>query len=83
MGSESRLLRMHAGNGEHSDMNERAQICVAQAHDDAEIPANPQLHATLKAYFWWATERMSGYPESEDDVPNGLTMAYWSWDGPA
>ena len=82
MGSESRVLRMHAGNGEHQEMDERAQICFAQALDDATIPADPQLRATLKAYFRWATERMSGYPESADDVLDGLTIAYWSWDGP-
>lgn len=82
MGSESRVLRMHAGNGEHRDMDERTQACFAQALDDAGIPDNAGLHATLERYFAWATARMSAYPSSADDVPSGLAMAYWSWDGP-
>ena len=83
MGSESRVLRMHAGNGEHREMDERAQTCFAHALVDAAIPNTDGLHATLKRYFAWATERMSAYPDSADDVPGGLAMAYWSWDGPA
>ena len=83
MGSESRVLRMHAGNGEHREMDERAQTCFAHALVDAAIPDTDGLHATLKRYFAWATERMSAYPDSADDVPGGLAMAYWSWDGPA
>ena len=39
MGDESRVVRMHSGNGEHVEMDERAQICFAQALDDAGIPA--------------------------------------------
>src|SRR4051812_40934634 len=82
MGSESQVIQMHSGNGDHRDMDERAQFCFAQALDDADIPDDPRLRTTLKAYFRWATERMSGYPESTDQVPNGLAMARWSWNGP-
>jgi hemoglobin len=82
MGGESHVIRMHAGNGEHHEMDERAQTCFAQALDDAAIPDDPRLRSTLTAYFRWATERMSSYPESADGVPNNLTIARWSWDGP-
>ena len=82
MGSESEVVRMHSGNGEHGEMDERAQTCFAEALDDARIPDDPRLRATLKDYFKWATGRMSGYPESADRVPSGLEMAYWSWNGP-
>src|SRR6201991_3475097 len=34
MGDESRVVRMHAVNGEHREMDERAQTCFAQAIDD-------------------------------------------------
>src|SRR3984885_9928808 len=83
MGDESRVVRMHSGNGEHVEMDERAQTCFAQALDDARIPGDPRLRSTLKAYFRWATERMSGYPKSADHVPDGLAMAQWSWNWPA
>ena len=41
MGDESRVVRMHSGNGEHVEMDERAQICFAQALDDARRSAMP------------------------------------------
>jgi len=82
MGSESTVLRMHSGNGEHQEMDERAQTCFAQALDDAGLPDEPRLRSALQAYFRWATRRMSAHPESADDVPNGLALALWSWNGP-
>ena len=82
LGSESQVMRMHSGNGEHQEMDERAQICFAQALDDAGLSDDPRLRATLEAYFRWAIERMSGYPESADHVPDGLALAQWSWNGP-
>src|SRR5262249_48893573 len=83
MGTESQVVRMHSGNGEHREMDERAQTCFAQALDDAGIPDDPRLRTTLKVYFRWATERMSRFPESADQVPGGLAMQYWSWNGPS
>lgn len=82
MATESDVLRMHAGNGEHREMDERAQTCFVQALDDAHIPDDPRLRATLRAYFWWAIGRMAAHPESAEQVPDGQEMAYWSWDGP-
>ena len=83
MGDQSSVVRMHSGNGEHLEMDERAQTCFAQALDDAGLPEDPRLRATLKAYFRWATAEMSAHPESADDVPAGLPLAHWSWGGPA
>ena len=82
MGSESSVVRLHSGNGKHQEMDQRAQSCFSQAIDDAGLPDNPRLRSTLNAYFRWATERMSGHPESADNVPDGLAMARWSWNGP-
>src|SRR5213595_3887241 len=66
MGNESSVVRMHSGNGEHQEMDERAQTCFAQALDDAGLPDDPRLRSTLKAYFRWATQTMSAHPESAD-----------------
>jgi hemoglobin len=82
MGSESGVIRMHSGNGEHKEMDERAQVCFAQALDDAGLPDDPRLRAALKDYFQWATQRMSAYPDSAEHVPDGLALARWSWTGP-
>lgn len=82
MGNESLVVRMHSGNGEHHEMDERAQLCFAQALDDAGIPDDPRLRTALTAYFRWATERMASHPDSADGVPDGLELARWSWHGP-
>ena len=82
MGDQSRVARMHAGNGEHHEMDARAQVCFVQALDDAGIPDDPRLRATLEAYFQWATAAMAAYPRSATDVPAALPLARWSWNGP-
>jgi hemoglobin len=63
-------------------MDARAQECFAAALDDAGLPADPRLRATLRAYFLWATHRMGAYPDSPKDVPRGQTLGRWDWDGP-
>jgi hemoglobin len=78
----SYALRLHAGNGEHAEMDERAQVCFALALDDAGLPDDERLRATLKDWFRWATSGMASYPRSADDVPAGLRLPVWSWDGP-
>lgn len=45
-------------------------------------PEDPALTATLLAWFRWATAAMATYPDSPDDVPAGLSLPRWSWDGP-
>ena len=82
LGDESTVLRMHSGNGEHRDMDERAVACFALALEDAGLPADHRVRETLLGYFRWATTTMAGYPDSADDVPGGLTLRRWSWDGP-
>lgn len=82
MGTESMVVRMHAGNGEHQEMDDRAQICFAQALDDAGVPDDDRLRTALKDYFRWATTALAARPESADGVPEGLALARWSWDGP-
>ena len=79
LGSESSVVRMHAGNGEHKEMDERAEKCFAQALEDAALPDN--VRAPLRAYFHWATTAMMGSPRSPHDVPEGMTLRTWSWDG--
>jgi len=82
MGDESSVVRLHSGNGELHEMDERAQVCFAQALDDAGLPADQKLRATLKAYFRRATESMSAYPQSAEQVPANMMLRRWSWDGP-
>jgi hemoglobin len=82
LGDETTVVRMHSGNGEHHEMDELAQVCFAQAIDDADLPDDPRLRDSLRSYFRWATGLMTTYSDSADDVPTGLVLRHWSWDGP-
>ena len=64
-------------------MDERAIACFDAALTDCGITADP-LRGALHDYFAWATTTtMARYPGSADDVPDGLALPRWSWDGPA
>src|SRR5689334_23210333 len=40
-GDESTVVRMHSGNGEHEEMNDRAIACFDQALADAGLDEDP------------------------------------------
>jgi len=80
-GDHSTVLRMHSGNGEHHEMDRRAEACFAQALDDADIPDSPELRRTLVAWFRWGIEVMDSHPDTSDDVPDDLPLPRWSWNG--
>jgi hemoglobin len=49
---------------------------------DCGFVAGDRLHDALLAYFAWATTAtMAAYERSADDVPDGLPLPRWSWDG--
>jgi len=80
-GDETSVVRMHSGNGEHTEMDRRAIACFDQALVDVGLTEEP-LRQVLHDYFAWATTTtMSRYHESADDVPDGLALPHWSWDG--
>ena len=81
-GDETSVVRMHSGNGEHDEINRRAIACFDQALSDAGLADDPALRQALHDYFAWATTTtMARYHESADDVPDGLTIPRWSWNG--
>ena len=82
MGDHSHVLRLHAGNGEHPELDERAIACFDAALGDADLPDDERLHATLRDYFRWGTALMATHPDTPDDVAPGLALPHWSWDGP-
>jgi len=82
-GDETSVERLHSGNGSHDEMDRRAIACFELALQDAGLAADPRLSRALLDYFTWATmTAMARYPDSPDDVPTGLTIPRWSWDGP-
>lgn len=79
---ETAVVRMHSGNGAHEEMDRRAIACFDQALDDVGLAADDRLRQVLHDYFAWATTTtMSRYHENADDVPAGLSIPRWSWDG--
>ena len=81
-GDETSVVRMHSGNGPHKEMDQRAIACFDQALIDAGLAGDDRLGQVLHDYFSWATTTtMARYHHSADDVPYGLGIPRWSWDG--
>ena len=81
-GDETSAVRLHAGQGVHDDMDTRAIACFDEALADSGLTHDPRLAGALHDYFAWATTTaMAQYPRSADDVPDGLPIPLWSWDG--
>jgi hemoglobin len=81
-GDETAVVKIHSGNGEHHEMDRRAIACFDQALADVEIAHDSALGQVLHDYFAWATTTtMARYHESAADVPDGLRIPRWSWNG--
>jgi hemoglobin len=81
-GDQTSVVRMHSGNGPHEEMDRRAIACFDQALDDVGLDPGGPVGQALHDYFAWATTAvMSRYHESAADVPEGLSIPRWSWDG--
>ena len=77
---ESFVVRIHSGNGDHCEMDQRAIACFDQALVDVGI--TEPLRQVLHDYFAWATTTtMAKYHLSADDVPIELQIPKWSWSG--
>ncbi len=82
LGDESSVVRAHSGNGAHDDMDRRAVACFDEALVDVGIAPDSALHGVLHDYFDWTTSATMGrYPGSADDVPEGLSIPHWDWNG--
>ncbi|HTZ28803.1 MAG TPA: group II truncated hemoglobin [Streptosporangiaceae bacterium] len=81
-GDETSVVRIHSGNGPHEEMDQRAIACFDQAMRDAGLEEAGSLWQVLHDYFAWATStHLTRYHESADDVPAGMSIPRWFWDG--
>jgi hemoglobin len=81
-GDETSVVRIHSGNGAHEEMDRRAIACFDRALADTALAADDKLRQVLHDYFAWATTTtMARYHRSADDVPDGLAIPRWSWEG--
>lgn len=81
-GDETTVVRTHSGNGPHEEMDRRAIACFGQALTDVGLPRESRVGQTLYEYFAWATTTtMARYHDSADEVPDGLPLPHWGWEG--
>jgi hemoglobin len=81
-GDETSVVRIHSGHGPHEEMDRRAIACFDLALEDTGLGGDDRLRQVLHNYFSWATTTtMARYHDSADDVPEGLEIPHWSWDG--
>jgi hemoglobin len=81
-GDETHVVRLHSGNGPHEEMDRKAIACFDEALADVGLDADDRLRQVLHDYFAWATTHtMSRYHHSAEDVPDGMSLPQWSWDG--
>jgi hemoglobin len=80
MSDHSDVLRTHAGNGDMSDLGRRFVGCFVAAMDDADLPADADFRAAMRSYMEWAVQEVLDHGV-RDQIPYGLAMPRWSWDG--
>jgi hemoglobin len=81
-GDETSVVRLHSGNGPHEEMDRRAIECFDEALVDVGLARDDRLRQVVHDYFAWATTTtMARYHRSASDVPGGLTIPHWSWNG--
>ena len=61
----------------------RFVACVVDSYDEAGVPDDPRVRQAITDYVTWAAlGPFQAWPSSADDVPAGLPMPRWGWDGP-
>jgi len=80
-GGHSAMLGIHAGQGAGDDYGPRFVACFMRAADDAGLPDDPDFRAALRSYMEWAVEDVLSFSPQGTDVPAGLSVPRWSWNG--
>jgi hemoglobin len=80
-GDQSSMQVLHSGNDAPREMGTRFLACFLAAIDDAGLPDDPDLRAGLRAYMEWAVDDVMAYTPKGSEVPAGLAMPHWSWEG--
>lgn len=81
-GDQTGVVLLHSGNGDMSDLGGRFAACFMLAADDAGWPADPEFRQVIRRYIDWAVSEVALSHPDDTDVPQGLPLPRWSWDGP-
>jgi hemoglobin len=79
--SQTYLVRLHAGNGDMSDLGRRFADCFMLAADDAGWPDDPEFRAAIRGYIDWSVATVALAHPNDTDVPRDLRVPRWTWDG--
>jgi hemoglobin len=82
-GDETAVLRLHAGNGDMTDLGRRFTECFVAALTDAGLPADPEFRAVMRAYMEHAVAEVVAYPNKHALIPPDRPVPRWTWTGPA
>ena len=80
-GDQSGVVLLHSGNGDMSDLGRRFADCFMLAAGDAGWPDEPEFRAVIRSYIEWAVGEVALSHPHDSDVPAGLPVPHWSWDG--
>jgi hemoglobin len=80
-GDQSGVLRLHAGNGDISELGRRFVDCFVLALDDAGLPDDPEFRSCMRSYMQWAVDDVLAYPDGDASVPRDAAMPRWGWSG--
>ncbi len=79
---QSYLMRTHLGEGGASEPYRAAFVaCFDAAVEDAGLPANAAFRGALHDSQVWAAESLMPDHDDPAQVPDGLPVPVWSWDG--
>ncbi len=78
---QAHVVWLHSGNGDMSDLGRRFASCFMLAADDAGWPEDPEFRAAIRAYIEWAVDQVALSHPDDTDVPAGLPLPRWSWEG--
>ena len=82
IGDETTVVRMHSGKGSHEEMDRRAIACFDQALTDVGFDTDDLVRGALRLTSPGDDDHDArATDDSEDDVPDGLAIPRWSWDG--
>ena len=78
---QAHVVWLHSGNGDMSDLGRRFADCFMLAADDAGWPRDPEFRAAIRGYIEWAVDEVALSHPDDTDIPPGLPLPRWSWDG--
>jgi hemoglobin len=78
---QAHVVWLHSGNGDMSDLGRRFADCFMLAADDAGWPQDPEFRAAIRGYIAWAVDEVALSHPDDTDIPPGLPLPRWSWDG--